>query len=54
MDMDDDDDDDDEMQAPQTQYTRDGRSVSRVPSTRQPPQSSIIEGLEDPSDEDDE
>ena len=52
MDLDDDDDDDDEVQAPQTQYTQDGRSASRVPSTQPPPQSSIIEDLGDPSNED--
>lgn len=54
MDLDD-DDDDDEVQPPQTQYTQaSGRSASRVPSTQQPPQSSIIEDLGDPSDEEDE
>ncbi|KAF9697987.1 hypothetical protein EKO04_004487 [Ascochyta lentis] len=53
--LDSDAEDDDEVQAPQrSQVSGRGDSKLQVPSSQQPPQSSIIEDLGDPSDEDDE
>jgi hypothetical protein len=58
--MDLDDDDDDEEAPPSSQANGSAvrgagaREASRIPSTQPPPQSSIIEDLGDPSDEEDE
>ena len=47
------DEDEDEVQTSQSSQVH-GRHASGVPSTQQPPQSSIIEDLGDPSDEEDD
>ena len=47
------DEDEDEVQTSQSSQVH-GRLASGVPSTQQPPQSSIIEDLGDPSDEEDD
>ena len=55
LDSDGEDEDEEEAYAPQSsQPTREGTSRMQEPSTQQPPQSSIIEDLGDPSDEDDD
>ncbi|KAJ4371674.1 hypothetical protein N0V86_008227 [Didymella sp. IMI 355093] len=60
LDDDDDDDDDDEEEPPSSQANGSAvrgagaKEASRIPSTQQPPQSSIIEDLGDPSDEEDD
>lgn len=51
--MDLDDEEDEEVQAPQSSQPT-GRDASRVLSTQQPTQSSIIEDLGDPNDEEDD
>ncbi|KAJ4358800.1 hypothetical protein N0V95_002722 [Ascochyta clinopodiicola] len=53
--IDSDAEDDDEVQAPaSSQMSGHGNSKIQVPSSQQPPQSSIIEDLGDPSDEEDD
>ncbi|KAF2624600.1 hypothetical protein BU25DRAFT_413502 [Macroventuria anomochaeta] len=54
MDSDGDEDDEDDVQAPQSSQPNRSGSRVQVSSTQQPSQSSIIEVLGDPSDEDDE
>jgi hypothetical protein len=55
MDSDGDDDDDDDVEGPQSSHINEhDDSMLQVPSTQQSPQSSIIEDLGDPRDEDNE